>query len=107
MANLKELENTMPVAPLKIIPMSSMAEMGKRINDYMVIYRDYINNDPVKNDPAFHGYLEESYLVDVECPRFGTGEGKAVFHESVRGTVLPIEPMVISIICLLTTIIRT
>ena len=85
MANLKELENTMPVAPLKIIPMSSMAEMGKRINDYMVIYRDYINNDPVKNDPAFHGYLEDSYLVDVECPRFGTGEGKAVFHESVRG----------------------
>ncbi|MBR6665112.1 MAG: ribose-phosphate pyrophosphokinase [Lachnospiraceae bacterium] len=85
MANLKELENTMPVAPLKIIPLSSMAEMGKRINDLMVVYRDYINNDPVKNDPAFHGYLEESYLVDVECPRFGTGEGKAVFHESVRG----------------------
>lgn len=85
MANLKELENTMPVAPLKIIPLASMAEMGKRINDLMVVYRDYIDNDTVKNDPAFHGYLEESYLVDVECPRFGTGEGKAVFHESIRG----------------------
>lgn len=85
MANLKELENTMPVAPLKILPLASMAEMGKRINDLMVVYRDYINNDTVKNDPAFHGYLEESYLVNVECPRFGTGEGKAIFHESVRG----------------------
>ena len=85
MANLKELENTMPVAPLKIIPLASMEQMGKRINDYMVVYRNYINNESVKNDPAFHGYLEESYLVDVECPRFGTGEGKAIFHESIRG----------------------
>ena len=118
MANLKELENTMPVAPLKIIPLSSMAEMGKRINDYMVVYRDYINNETVKNDPAFHGYLEDSYLVDVDCPRFGTGEGKAIFHESIRERiysslwmsqiiVLLIEQMVISTTCHRTTTIRT
>lgn len=85
MANLQEIENSMPVAPLKILPLASMAEMGKRINDYMVKFRNFINNDLVKSDPAFHGYLEDSYLVDVECPRFGTGEGKAIFHESIRG----------------------
>ncbi len=85
MPNLRELENAMPVAPLKIIPLSSMAKMGKEIDKYMVIFRQYVNNDRVKNDPAFHGYIEDSYLVDMECPRFGTGEGKAVFHESIRG----------------------
>ncbi len=85
MPNLRELENAMPVAPLKIIPLASMTEMGKRINDYMVDFRNYVNNDRVKNDPAFHGYIEDSYLVDMECPRFGSGEGKAVFHESIRG----------------------
>lgn len=85
MPNLRELENAMPVAPLKIIPLASMAEMGKRINDYMVDFRQYVNNDLVKNDPAFHGYIEDSYLVDMECPRFGSGEGKAVFYESIRG----------------------
>ena len=85
MPNLRELENAMPVAPLKIVPLASMEEMGKEIDKYMVIYRNYINNDRVKNDPAFHGYIEESYLAKVECPRFGSGEGKAVFNESVRG----------------------
>ncbi len=85
MPNLQELENAMPVAPLKIIALSSMAEMGKRINDYMVDYRRNVNNERVKNDPAFHGYIEDNYLVDVECPRFSSGEAKAVFHESIRG----------------------
>ncbi len=85
MPNLRELENAMPVAPLKIVALPSMAEMGKEINKYMVIFRDYVNNDMVKNDPAFHGYIEDNYLVDMECPRFGSGEGKAVFNESIRG----------------------
>ena len=85
MPNLRELENAMPVAPLKIIPLASMTEMGRRINNYMVDFRNYVNNDKVKNDPAFHGYIEDSYLVDMECPRFGSGEGKAVFNESIRG----------------------
>ena len=45
MPNLRELENAMPVAPLKIIPLSSMTEMGKRINEYMVDFRNYVNKD--------------------------------------------------------------
>ena len=28
---------------------------------------------------------EESFIVNVECPRFGTGEGKGLLHESLRG----------------------
>ncbi|MEG1577092.1 MAG: ribose-phosphate pyrophosphokinase, partial [Clostridium sp.] len=34
----------------------------------------------------FRGYDAESYLLKSSCPRFGSGEGKGVIQESVRGT---------------------
>ena len=85
MPNLHELENAMPVAPLKIIALPSAEKMGRRINDYMVEFRKSIHNDKVKNDPAFHGYIESNYLVDVDVPRFGSGEAKAQIGETIRG----------------------
>ena len=85
MANTHELENAMPVAPLKIVALPSAEKFARKVNDYLVAFRKTINNDKVKSDPAFHGYIESSYLTNVECPRFGTGESKAVFHESIRG----------------------
>lgn len=84
MPNLHELENAMPVAPLKIIALSSAKTIGTKVNDYVVNFRKNINNK-IKKDPAFHGYIEENYLTKVECPRFGTGEAKAIFRESIRG----------------------
>lgn len=85
MPNLRELEKAMPVAPLKIVALPSAEKLGRKINDYLVNFRKNINNYKVKNDPAFHGYIESNYLANVDCPRFGTGEAKATFHESIRG----------------------
>ena len=85
MPNYKELENSMPVAPLKIAALPSAERMGRRINDYLVELRKSVHNDKVKNDPAFHGYIENNYLVSFSTPRFGTGEAKALFNESIRG----------------------
>ncbi len=85
MPNLVELENAMPVAPLKIVALPSAEALGQRINDYMVEFRKSIHNDKVKKDPAFHGYIEDNYLVNMDLPRFGSGEAKAHFLESVRG----------------------
>lgn len=84
MPDLHELEHTMPVAPLKLVAMPSAQNLARRIDDYLVSFRKSVNNK-VKNDPAFHGYIEKSYLTDFDCPRFGSGEAKAVFHESIRG----------------------
>ena len=53
MPNLLELENAMPVAPLKLIAMDSAKNLGEKINNYLVDFRKFINNDKVKNDPAF------------------------------------------------------
>ena len=85
MPNLHELENAMPVAPLKIAALPSAKALGEKINKYLVEYRKSIHNDKVKTDPAFQSYSEDNYLVDAETLRFGSGEGKAVFRESIRG----------------------
>ena len=85
MPNLEELENAMPVAPLKIVALPSAEKMGRRINDYLVEFRKSVHNEKVKKDPAFHGYSESNYLVNVSTPRFGSGEAKAIFNESIRG----------------------
>lgn len=85
MPNLQKLENAMPVAPLKLVALPSAERMGRRINDYLVEFRKNIHNDKVKKDPAFHGYIESNYLVNVSTPRFGTGEAKAILDESIRG----------------------
>ena len=85
MPNLRELENAMPVAPLKIVALPSAERMGRRINDYMVSFRKSVNNDKVKKDPAFHGYIENNYLLNINVPRFGSGEAKAEIGETIRG----------------------
>ncbi|MCR5801382.1 MAG: ribose-phosphate pyrophosphokinase [Lachnospiraceae bacterium] len=85
MANVSQLENAMPVAPLKLIVLPSMASMGDRINRYLVEFRKQIHNDMVKSDPAFHGYQEQDYRLKYQIPRFGSGESKARLIESSRG----------------------
>ena len=41
-----------------------------------------------KSEIIPQGYCEPSFLVECECVRFGTGEGKGYIKESVRGTDL-------------------
>ena len=84
MPNLVELESAMPVAPLKLLALDSCKELGDRVNEYLVDFRKTVHND-IKQDPAFRGYSEENYLIKAACPRFGSGEGKGVLSESVRG----------------------
>lgn len=84
MPNVRELENALPVAPLKVLAMESAGTIGKRVNNYLVEFRKNMKNTR-HDDPAFQGYIENSYLVDASSPRFGSGEGKGIIRESVRG----------------------
>ncbi len=84
MPNLHELEAAIPVAPLKIVATESAVQLADRVNQYLIEFRKTVNN-LAKNDPAFQGYVEDNYLTKASCPRFGTGEGKGVLHESIRG----------------------
>lgn len=84
MPNLHELEAAIPVAPLKIVATESAVQLADRVNQYLIEFRKTVNN-LAKHDPAFQGYVEDNYLAKASCPRFGTGEGKGVLHESIRG----------------------
>ncbi len=80
----KFLENKMPAAPLKIIVMDSIKDLGEKVNDYLVEFRREINQ-PYHDSPAFEGYTMDNYTIRFQVPRFGSGEGKAILNETIRG----------------------
>ncbi|MBR1892288.1 MAG: ribose-phosphate pyrophosphokinase [Lachnospiraceae bacterium] len=80
----KFLENKMPAAPLKIIVMDSIKDLGEKVNNYLVEFRREINQ-PYHDSPAFEGYTMDNYTIRFQVPRFGSGEGKAILNETVRG----------------------
>lgn len=75
---------TPPLAPLKIIVMDNCKDLGNKINELLVQARhEYINTH--KDSSVYHEYTTENYIIDADCPRFGSGEGKGMINESVRG----------------------
>lgn len=84
MPNTEQLEHSMPVAPVKLLTTGSARELASKVNSHLVDFRKTLNNN-VKGDPAFHGYMEDNYMIEVNCPRFGSGEAKAILSTSVRG----------------------
>ncbi len=84
MPNLHELEAAIPVAPLKLVVMDSAVNLGENVNNHLVGFRKSEKNI-AKNNPAFEGYLSDNYILDSTCYRFGSGEGKALLSESIRG----------------------
>lgn len=84
MPNLHELEAAIPVAPLKLVVMDSAVNLGENVNNHLVGFRKSVKNI-AKNNPAFEGYLSDNYILDSTCYRFGSGEGKALLSESIRG----------------------
>lgn len=84
MTNQDKILETIPVGKLGIIPLAGTEEMGKKIDNYLTSWRN--ERDPEQtSDAAFNGYQRDSYLISTICPRFGTGEGKGLIKESVRG----------------------
>ena len=84
MPNIKLMESSLPVAPLKIAAHASCIDLGKKVNDYIVSFRQ---NTLTENhtSPLFRAYSTDNYLIDCDCPRFGTGESKGLLSESIRG----------------------
>ena len=84
MPNIKLMESSLPVAPLKIAAHASCIDLGKKVNDYIVSFRQ---NTLTENhtSPLFRAYSTDNYLLDCDCPRFGTGESKGLLGESIRG----------------------
>lgn len=87
MSNLDNIHETIPVGSLGIIALESCETLGKKVNEYLVEWRNERENEH-KETIAFTGYERNSYLLNACCPRFGTGEAKGQIKESVRGADL-------------------
>ena len=59
------------IAELSVIGMKGCESFAEQVDSYLKDWRRHNSDD--------------TYLTEVVCPRFGTGEGKAVIHQSMRG----------------------
>ena len=59
------------IAELSVIGMKGCEAFAEQVDNYLKDWRRHNS--------------EDTYLAEVVCPRFGTGEGKAVIHQSMRG----------------------
>ena len=73
-----------PVGPLGIIAMAGCEGLGERINQWLLKWHSLqeLQDEQYYTSP---GADRDTFLVKAYCPRFGTGEGKGVLRESVRG----------------------
>ena len=87
MANNYVFHDSLPVAPLKLAALESCMDLATQVNDHIVSFRRNDIKELLrrKEDLNYRGYDVDSYLLDLKCPRFGSGEAKAVINESVRG----------------------
>lgn len=87
MPELNQFENILPVAPLKLAALDNCIDFARKVDSYLVEFRRTANTQH-RDSLYFQKYAQDSYLVKCSCPRFGTGEGKGCFDESIRGSDL-------------------
>ncbi|MDD3141481.1 MAG: ribose-phosphate pyrophosphokinase [Lachnospiraceae bacterium] len=79
----RTLEN-IPVGALGLITVDGCQELGGKVNNYLVKWRKESALEH-KDDIVYSGYEKETYIIESKVPRFGSGEGKGILGESVRG----------------------
>ncbi|HIY62755.1 MAG TPA: ribose-phosphate pyrophosphokinase [Candidatus Mediterraneibacter stercoripullorum] len=77
------LEN-IPVGSLGMIALPGCEDLGKKVDNYLVKWR-HESAHQYRDDIAFSGYEKDTFLINADVPRFGSGEAKGILKESVRG----------------------
>ena len=79
-----QLVETIPYGPLGIIAMPGCEALADKVDKYLVSWR---KTQAIEHQGsiAFYGYQRDTYKIDISNPRFGSGEGKAVINDTVRG----------------------
>lgn len=72
-----------PVAPLGVIAMNGCEEMGRKVNEFLKNWQVDASSDQKLH--SFYGSDKDGFLLEAHCPRFGTGEGKGMIKDTVRG----------------------
>lgn len=74
----------MPVGKLGIVALPSHRQLGEKINNHILGWRrerEHLHAD----SPHLYGYGQDTFLVPIKTPRFGSGEAKGQLFGSVRG----------------------
>ena len=79
--------NTLPVGKLAILVHPSCETLGNLIDQHLTNWRKARETD---ENEAMHyqDYVRDTFIIPSTCARFGTGEAKALLHDSVRGVDL-------------------
>ena len=85
MTTTENQKKPFPVAPLRIVYLNGSQEMAKAVDNSLVKSRKSIMSSFANVIP---GYVEPSYIANAHYYRYGTGEGKVVLEDSVRGSDL-------------------
>ena len=74
----------LPYGPLGIIAMPGTEALGQEVNRWLLKWHELqdLQDQEFFTSP---GHGRDDFLIDIATPRFGTGEGKGVIRESVRG----------------------
>ncbi|MFI3207817.1 MAG: ribose-phosphate pyrophosphokinase [Eubacteriales bacterium] len=87
MTNLKNLEKALPTAPLKFAVLPSCADLGSQVDKFLTDFRKELPSN-IEDAASIHHHVKDSYLIDIACPRFGSGEAKGLIKSTIRGSDL-------------------
>lgn len=71
-----------PIGPIGMIPMLGTQNFSEKVNEHLVTRRSQYSSP---QDLELPGFSRDDFRLQATCSRFDTGEGKAVFEDSVRG----------------------
>ncbi|MCL2747333.1 MAG: ribose-phosphate pyrophosphokinase [Oscillospiraceae bacterium] len=74
-----------PYGDLGIVGMSGCEDLAARVDFYLTLWRSRIHPPGQLSMPDAPKIGPGIYQVKAICPRFNTGEGKAIIQQSVRG----------------------
>ena len=73
-----------PIGSLCLMPLKGTDEFTKKINDFILEWRKLLVSNKVY-DVFADDYIKESYILEPEIDRFGSGEAKCVINGTIRG----------------------
>lgn len=75
--------NTIPFGHLGLIPVDGCKRLMSEVDKIIIERR---TERMTENDVlSIKGYEKDSYIIEAQTPRFGSGEGKGIITHSIRG----------------------
>lgn len=85
--NTSKYFGEMPIGPLVLMPLRGTLEFTKKLNAFILEWRKLLVKNQVY-DVFAEDYIKDSYILEPELDRFGSGEAKGTINGTIRGADL-------------------